>query len=253
MTAVNSVKVLKYQILIFRVFGIWPPKTPTIISRLHTFVAFYVLSLGFIGTLSLSIMNVKSVKQVIDNLIISSSVILAFIKGVIIYFNKPKILSLFKILRELDDKVSDNAERKCLNIIYGHSQKMLKLFLGAYMTAWIVLVMQSFWADKEKAFWSSTTLYPHEISQNRIVFWFVLVFQAFANFCLCLVVGAADTYGVILNYLLGGHVDILAIRLQKLGFETEGKEQRTANGQKYSSTSHVDLSQNVKTYILCLE
>lgn len=254
--SVDSVKALKYQFIMFQYLGIWPPNPPTWSSHLYTFVAFYMLSAGFIGSLAASIIFVKSMKQVIDNLIVSSSVLLVVIKGIIIYFTKPKALNVLKLMRELDARVDGDDEESVLAVIYDQSGKLLKLFLGAYMTAWVALAFQSLWADKEESFWSSTALYPYEISQNKIVYWLVLMFQGFANFVECILVAAADTYGVILYHILGGHVEVLALRLKKLGFKRiVGKVEPDVitsdainDGRQYNA----GLKECVQTYIVCI-
>lgn len=247
----GSKNVLSGQILIFKFFGLWPSVNPKFYHYLHTAIAFYLLSIGFIVSLGISIAFVKSIKQAIDNLIVSSSVILAFIKGINVYFNKTKLIKLFEMLKQVDDQCSCENEIKKLQKMYLDSKILFNLFLSTYITAWIVLAFQSMWASKDKVFWSSTALYPHEINQNKIVYWLLLMFQGFANFLLVILVAATDTYGVILNHILDGHIDVLASRLEALGSDKYAHLEQSF-GKMQKRMCDFALENCVRTYFTCL-
>lgn len=248
---IDSLHILKYHILVFKAFGLWPNEPLTLKSRLHTIIAFYVLAVGFVVTLGIGIFYVHTARQVIDNLIISTSVIMALFKGAVIHINKPKFLRLFELLKKLDDTVTPKNEQAYMWAVFKQSQLLFRMFLAAYGAAWVALALQIVWSPRHKIFWSSTARYPIGISQYQLLFWMVHVFQAFANFCLCITSAACDTFGVTLNHVLGGHVEVLGLRLRQLGCEEENEREKVyPNGRK--GPIELKLIGCLRTYIRCI-
>lgn len=243
---VDSKKALNGHIAVFKVFGLWPSINPTALNHLHLICTFCFSSLGFLITLLIIIPYMNSMKQVIDNLLVSCSVFLAGVKGIIVYMKQSKLQKLFKLIQELDGQITDKNEEEKMKIILNECKNIRNIFIISYLSAWIVLLMHSVWADEEKKYWSSTYLLPFRIAHNRFVYWSVLMFQAIANLCLCLTDAMTDTYGVILGSILGGHLDVLGMKLHALGIV-----ERVVVGN--GTTVMFNLIQHIQSYKKCLK
>lgn len=193
-----------------------------------------------------SVLFVKNVNQAVDNLVMTSSLVMAGIKGVNIFLNRHRLQELFDMLDHLDKAITKEEERM-FDQIFEESRILLKMFLVAYLSAWLCLTSQIFWSNKDQILWSSTLFYPYEPLQAPSIYFTVLVYQCFSNFCICVVDSSADTYGVVLNHVLGGHVDVLGKRLQELGHSESSKDSKQLNKEARDL-----LIQCVHTYTVCL-
>lgn len=248
--SVDTSEVLALHIRIFKSVGLWPPDKRNCLNSLHMFLAFGVGAFGFSAILLGTIPYVNSIKQVVDNLMISSSVVLAAIKGIIVYYNKPKLLQLIGMLKDLDTFITKNEEKSIITVILRDCKSIANMFLAVYISAWIVLAAHSVFAvDDRTKIWSSTTLYPFEFAQLRSVYWIVLIFEALANLLLCITDGMTDTYGAILSNILGAHIDVLGQKLNSLG----GKENtlNRINAELTEAEIESELKTCVNIYVQC--
>lgn len=214
----ETINLLKPHKIAFEIIGIWSLQR-NILSCLHITFAFYFITLGFIATLFISILFVGSMKQAVDNLIVSSSTVLALIKGIIFYYKHPKHVEIYEVIGQLDRDIDlySPAEVAIMKRVNKFASILFHAYGICYIIAWFVLAIQSVFESDEKVFWSSTALYPGAIGQNRIIYWIVFVFQAFANFVLVILVFICDTYGIIVTMILSSNMDILSTRLRNLG------------------------------------
>lgn len=238
--AMDTSNLLTPHKIILQLFGIWTLQQ-NIYSRLHSSLFFFI-AIGFIATLFTSILFVGSMKQAVDNLIVSSSTILALIKGIIFYRNHSKHIQIYEILEQLDNDIDANSQVE-LNImkrVTRFSTILFRAYGTCYMIAWLVLAIQSVFESDEKVFWSSTAFWPGEIWQNRAIYWIIFAFQAFANLILVILVFTVDTYGIILAIISNGYVDIISTRLRKLGsnqMKKEGQSEETSTSQQIDDAS----------------
>lgn len=251
----DPLKVLKYQILIFKAFGLWSNKR-TIWNRLHLLFAFYFISIGFILTIITSLLFVNSMKQVVDHLIVLNSTVLAFLKGLVFYFKYTKHMQFFEIIEKLNKEI--NFQSNTESTIMKTAKKFIDIlsygFAVCYLFAWISLAIQSSFSGGEQMFWTSTAFYPGNISQNRIIYWIIFMFQGFANLVLVIATFACDTYGIIVIMMLNGYIDVLSSRLKSLGSD---KMQLDADGTSPRSSQIIDASfelvECVKIFYTCLK
>lgn len=246
--------VLKPQNFVFKAFGLWSDKR-TILNYLHVTFAFYFVSIGFILTLFTSMLFVESLKQAIDHLIVTNSTILALLKGMVFYFKYSKHLQMFEIIKKLDKEIDMQSITE-VNI-FKSVNKLTNILSGGfgacYVFAWILLAIQSVFGSSEQVFWSSTALYPGEISQNQVVFWIIFVFQGFANLALVIATFACDTYGIILIIILNGYIDVLSSRLWNLGSEKlQMNSARTVSTSSRITDASIEMIKCVKTFYTCL-
>lgn len=243
----GSYEVLKPHIWIYKNFALWPPEKPTLLYKLFSFFAIAVVYAGFPVTLLISLMFVKSMNQVVDNLVITSSLIMASVKGVNVYINQSRLKELLQMLTELDKGIKTSAERSMFDGIFAESRTLLRIFVVAYLSAWSCLASQMWWSNTDQILWSSTYLYPIDALHTKPIYLGVLAYQCFSNFCICVIDASADTYGVVLNHILGGHIEVLGTRVRELGHIVTGRKRRTKDSETMAA-----LIDCVKTYELCL-
>lgn len=257
----DSLKVLKYHVIIFKLFGLWPSENPSIWSRLHSFFVITVIFIGFPGTLFLSMTFVSSLQQVVDILVITSSLAMAGIKGVNVFYQKWKLIEIFKIIKELDRDCDYDIEKKYFTDIFKESKLLFRLFMWAYLLAWTFLGLQSVGSKRGQGLWLSTSLFPFKFAEDKTLFYIVLVHQGISNFCICIIDATVDTYAVILSHILGGHVEVLGLRLRSvcdvndmngLSKEPKSKEEDTKWTVNFDLLCIDRLRRCVEKYQMCL-
>lgn len=197
-------------------------------------------------------------KQAVDNLIVSSSSVLAFVKGITFYIKYSEHRKMFALIEQLDKEI----DMKCftevivMKRVHKFATFLNRLFAISYIFAWIVLAIQSLFGSSEQVFWSSTALYPGAIGQNYVIYWIVFIFQAYANCVLVILVFVCDSYGVITMMILNGHFDILSKRLRNLGVERRVENKHKNNFNATGSFEFVDdslkLKECIRTFYNCL-
>lgn len=213
----DSLKVLKYHVNIFKVFGLWPTQTTSIWYTFYSYAVIILILIGFPGTLLVSVIFVNSLNQIVDNLVITSSLAMAGLKGINVLIQRKNIRKLFVIIQRLDAEC-DSSKINFFDDIFKESKILLKLFMYAYLLAYTCLGSQSVWSKKGQGLWSSTYFLPFQFADNQLLYNIVFVHQAISNCIICIIDAAVDTYGVILCHILGGHIDVLGSRLKSLGY-----------------------------------
>lgn len=243
----RSFAVVEKHIWVYKIFGLWPPDHPSAWYSLFSALAIGLVYVGFPVTLGASVMFVDSMNRVVDNLVMTSSLVMAGVKGINVFLNKSNLKELFKMLDYLDSRIKTKAEEQTFEPIFDECHKLLKMFMTAYLVAWSCLTLQIFWSDTDQILWSSTLFYPFESLKTPPIYFSVLVFQCFSNFCICVVDASADTYGVVLNHILGGHIDVLGSRLRNLGYNDNVKK-----STEQELALNKELIECVKTYEVCI-
>lgn len=244
---INTQQIFNLHIRIYKIFGAWPPKNPGILNRLHMLLAHDINAIGLLVTFLVVIPFYSSIEGIAANLMISSVLIVIGIKTILIYYKKPKILQVFEIIKELDDRVTSKEEAAYLNHVIRECKIITKLFLVAYCSCWIFLVIVCIFTTAEKRLWPSTSLFPHEIAQHEWLYWIVFGFQVQFNLLLCFTAAASDTFGVFLCNILGGHLDVLGNKLRSLG--TENINVASVVNRNDSKTGRADLQSGLISLI----
>lgn len=247
----DTLKLLRPHKFLFKFFGIWLQER-NLLSFLHVSIAFYLITLVLIFTLFTSILFVSSKKQAIDNLIVSSSSVLALLKGIVFHLNYSKNLQIFKSIQKLDKDIEwrSQTETSIIARVIRAATLLFRIFAATYISAWISLLIQNILGSSEKVFWSSTALYPGEISQDRVLYWVVLIFQGLSNLELVFLVFSFDTYGFIITMILSAHFDVLTERLRNLGSK-KNIANPTTSSQLIDSTTN--LKECVKRFYVCIK
>lgn len=214
---VNTRQIFNYHIKIFKTFGIWLPKSPSHLDRLHTLLAFSGSGFLLIITIISTIPLLSSLNAIIDNLLLFSIILLVWMKGIIVLYNKPKIMELFEMFDELNRQIRDHGEEAYAVAVIRECRVVLKIIIYSYFPAVSLLALSNILSDRGEGFWLSTALYPFEFAQLQWVYWSVFIFQGITNVINCFCATALDTYGVLLCNILGCHMDVLKYKLRTMG------------------------------------
>lgn len=203
---------------VLKILGLLPPMKRSIAHYLHV-CAFYSFTILFLSTLFTSVLFISSTKQVVDNLIVSTSSISAFLRGIIFYKNSKGRIEMFKVMEELDDGICPKSglETNIMKTIHRRARTLFRMFLTCYCMAVIFLWIQSFYGKKNEIFWTSTTLYPERINQIKSLYWIFYFVQGFGTTMITILSCILDTYQFMLLMILNGHINVLFHRLKKIG------------------------------------
>lgn len=214
-----SVDPLKLHVAIFRWCGFWPHENGSCLYDCWSVIFSVVVAIGFPLTQLVCVAFVDSMDKIVEHLVLSSTVVMASVKGFNVLIQKRKLVRMFSILDEMDENVAiDKAKYiKIFKNVAKRSRMMNSAFLAAYITSWSILVLQVIFSRVENREWSSTYLYPSAYWRQPSIYWSVLIFQAVSNLILVIEDAAVDTYAVVLLDILGGHIDALKIQLREFG------------------------------------
>lgn len=206
---------LKYHILMFRICGLWSYKNSSWLYDCWTMIFSVVVAICFPLTQLACVLFVETVDEIVEHLILSSTVAMVSVKAFNVLIQKRKLVQLFDDLKSMDENVAiesgkyreifENVSKKC--------NFLSQSFFGAYIMSWSILFLQIFISKVEDRGWWSTHLFPSPFLQQPLVYWSGMVYQAASNLIICTFAAAADTYVVVLINILVGHIDALKVQL----------------------------------------
>lgn len=220
----DSRLVLKWHIRVFKLCGLWPPEGGSILYSI--WVVFFTLTvyIGFPISQLISVLWIDSVNAAVDNLIITSSVIMAVVKGLNVLAKKKTFVELLHLMKELDSTVTPAEHNRIFKRKFLVSDGLILLFCVSYIGSWTCIVIQVIMSDPEHRLWSSTYLYPSDFLHHSGIYLGGIIFQSISNFLVVIVDIVADTYGASLLHVLDGHIEILSEHLQALGKDCDKTE-----------------------------
>lgn len=222
-----SLDILKNHIIIFRYCGFWPDEKSSWLYVCWSIIYTAIVCICFPISQLVCVFFVDSVDAIVDHLLLTSTLIMASVKGINVMVQKRKLVQLFNTLNAMDENVAveNRKYEEIFQPIMKNSQQLNKICFGAYLSSWIILVMQVIFssADKRGGGWSSTHFYPSAFLRQQSIYVNGLFYQAASNLLIIVMVGAADTYPIILLNILSGHIDVLKIQLQEFDASEELK------------------------------
>lgn len=210
------------HVKVLRVLGLLAPMNRSIIHYFHVSILFYFSTILFLSTLFTSVLFISSTKQVVDNLIVTTSSLSAFLRGIIFYTNSKERIEMFIVMKELDNGISSKTgfEKNIINSVHRRARTLFRMFLTCYCMAVGFLWVQSFYGKKNEIFWSSTTLYPNGINKIQSIYWIVYLVQGLGTTMMTILSCFLDSYQFMLLIILNGHTDVFVHRLGKIGTKT---------------------------------
>lgn len=236
----DSLQVLENHIFGFKLGGLWPGKDASVFYHIYSYLLFIVVDLGFPLSQIVCVFFVGSVEEVVDHLVLTSTVWMASFKALNVYFHQSSLQELFEVLKRLDKNVKLPSDQRRFEAIFSFSRHLVIVSFFFYLSAWVCIALQVIFSPPEKVVWTSTLLYPYRWAQGATIYKVGLAFQAASNLYLCSFDALLDTYGVILLNILGGHIDALSSRMRAIGQAVTGKK------------AYAELVDCIRSYELCL-
>lgn len=166
------------------------------------------------------VLYVDSVDEIVDHLLITSSVVIAAMKGINVLVKQKQFIKLLQLMKEMDQVTTNEQEQKNFSKIFRNSKRIWNIFLFNYAASWSCVALQTIMSPPEKRLWSSTYLVTIDWLHHPFIYIGGYIYQAMSNFCLVFIDIAVDTYAPSLFLILGGHLDVLGNQLQTLGKNT---------------------------------
>lgn len=250
----DSTNIFKNHEILLGFFGLWPPPKRTLAQFLRISIFFYALCITFLSTLAVSSFYIASTKQAVDNLIVSTSSLSAFLRGIIFYYNESKRVEMFGVIAELDKKIqkSSRIEINIINTAKRTATILFRCFSICYAMAIMFLTIQNLLGKRREVYWTSTTLLPYGISENELLYWFVFALQGLGNITSTVLSCFLDTYTCMLMIIFNGHADIMFHRFQNVGKNDETKSESISQGAKMNNNDEMDkLIVQIQTSQIC--
>lgn len=249
-----STNIFKPHERVLKVLGLWPPKKKNIIHYLHLTI-FCLIIILFLATLFTSMLFISSTKQIVDNLIVSSSSISAFLRGILFYKFNGKRIKMFKAIEKFDDGIQLNlkAEVNVMEKLRKNALLLFRVFLMCYCMACGFLGVQSLFGKRDEVFWSSTTLYPNGINENQWLYWIIFMLQAIGTSTMTILSCILDTYTFMIIMILCSYTDILAVRLNKIGNSNDFKDDQNKISKWNELSAINELKEHIKTFQLYIQ
>lgn len=237
----NSQTAITYHIRAFKVCGMWLLGNSSLLYRLWSFIYSLFVCIIFPISAVICVFFADSVEVFVDHLFISSTFIMAAIKGFNVFVKLKTFSQLFQLMSELDETITPEEHQKIFLPIFKQSNGLFLFFCGNYGASWLFILFQVLASSPEKRMWSSTYLYPIEFLHHPTIYMGGIVFQGIANFLLVIFGIALDSYPASLLHVLSGHISVLGNRMSNIA---DCKKRHDSFGEKQ------ELITNCKRYIL---
>lgn len=232
---------LKPIILVSRISGMWPPMKKSCPYYLLTLIVFICIGIGCPFTQVMNVMFVDSVTDVMDQCLISITMIASTWKGVNLLMHHGKIREIFNLHREMLS-YTNKKENGRFQLLVMNNVRLFYFFVGMYMCGWTGVCCQTIFSTPEKRLWPSTFFMPFDFAKIPAVYLGVLFYQGLSEVLFCVWNAMQDTYPIIMVLMLCEHVDQLQQRVMSLGI----KKKKMQNGRESRLVSEVEYYEELK-------
>lgn len=218
----DSLSVVKNPFRILQLSGVWYPIEPSNFVRylfsLWTLVNVFVFNIAFTLIEVSNTFYTNSIDEMVDHLMITSTIFVTILKAINVLLHRKSILELFDLIRELDNDV-ESMHRKIFIPVLKISKFLFYAFLISYLCSLSLVFLQTIFSEPQDRLYSSTHFYSNEVLHVPSIYNGVLIFQMIANGSSCFMDIGLDVYGIILIFVLCGHIDVLRKQFLSLGSE----------------------------------
>lgn len=218
----DSLSVVRNPFQILQLSGVWCPEKPTKLVRycfsLWTIVNVFGLNIAFTLIEVSNTFYINSIDEMVDHLMITSTIFVTILKAINVLVHRKSILELFDLIRELDYDI-EPVHHKIFIPVLKISKFLFYAFLVSYLSCVSLVFVQIIFSEPQDRLYSSTHFYPNEFLHATGIYNGVLLFQVIANGTSCFMDIGLDIYGIILIFVLYGHIDVLREQFLNLGSE----------------------------------
>lgn len=209
----NSINVLNWHMRVFKLTGLSPTNS-SILYTIWTHFCILTIFTGYPLSQLIAVFYVDSVSAAVDHLVMTSTVVMAAIKGLNVLVKRKTLIELFNLMADLDVTVTTEQHETVFKHKFIESDRLFLLFCVNYVGSWICVGFQTLLSEPEHRLYSSTYYFSNEFLNQRNIYVGVMIYQAIANFVMVFVDIAVDTYGASLLHVVGGHIDVLNQQLE---------------------------------------
>lgn len=196
--------------------GMWPPLRRKGFYYILSFVVFFGIGVGCPATQLMNMAFVDSITDVMDQCLISITMIASAWKGFNMFMQSDRIREIFRLHRDMLEH-TNKIERERFRILSVNNTRLYYFFIAMYMCGWTGVCFQTIFSSPEKRLWPSTYFLPFEFAKYRAVYLGGLLYQGLSEVLFCIWNALQDTYPIIMILMLYEHVDQLQKRIKKLG------------------------------------
>lgn len=216
---VNSFySVTKINWFLWRALGVFPTKKYSNLYKLYTISIIIVISICYPLTLGIELFRQKSIKDVIENMATNATVCVCSIKLGIRFWKTKEIFEIAELLKPLDKRIQDSTEIHEIEIIKRNVKNMKIVYAISYMSVMVLgglalifltekrLMYPAYFPFDWKRFYVPVILYQY----------LGISYQVWINF-------ANDSFSPTMLCLLSGHMKILCLRIERIGYNSDLK------------------------------
>lgn len=222
MSTQQSMNVMKYHILVWKICGVWPPDHKPLWYTFYSIILFGIVFAIFPSLIVLNLFIVTNLNGVIETLLPCSTCALASIKAYLIYQNRKELVNLFDIIRQLDAAVKTEEERNLIGKALKESKQLIILFSFLYYGGVNSAFLLAFLSKDTILMWPSW--FPFSYENNMTLYNCIIFYQYISSLFVAIIDTSADLYGSCLNKVLRAHLEVLGMQLETLGFAHNDKE-----------------------------
>lgn len=227
----DSSTVIKYQMKIFKIFGLRPSDSSNIFLFIWSFIVFILAGLGLVISQGISMLFASSLNDFIEQLLLFCTTSTVALKIIVFYFNQKSLTKVLLILRESDKNIKTGQDFDMMNDVYKICSRITTFYTIVYCGTISSMFCQLPFLAREELTWKSTSLLPYQCAKDPKVYYGVLISQAVGNTINCSISWAIDTYGLLLTLLLSKHFEILGSHFEN--FDSNSEKVRLIDCLKY--------------------
>lgn len=215
MSKINPIYTIKHHLLLFHAYGVWPYENSTIFYHIGSILLHVFVSTPYLLTLLISVFTLENLEQIVQVLYILLTVLGVMFKITNLGFNQQGMKMIVNQMRvELNMETVEEFE------IWTTTSKQLNFLNKTYLVSAltcgaIIMFSPIFTTERTLPFRVYVPLMDWRT--NNIHYAFIYVFQIVATSIHCSFCVMFDTFPSSLMCMLGIKLDLIGLRLKRLG------------------------------------
>lgn len=235
---------MKIHVLIWKLCGCWNWDERPALYPLYAFFIFFLFYFIFPLGMFVQFAFTKTLLEKIQVLCIAFTCFCG-VKLWLVMRNRPLILKMFDIMDKLDEQIV--SEEFQVIVMKGVRRAQLINVIGCTVNciATCVLYVAKVFGNEEKLLiWPSYV--PFEYRDNEVLFQGILAYQFISSMWVSAVHATLDAIGGSYYSLLGAHLEVLDLRMSRLGIDDD-------DIAYFGSTKRINSTKNLNEYTKMLE
>lgn len=241
----SSYSALKWHFLNWKVQGCCPMEYKgykQVLYNIHVATYQFLLGLYYPVSLVLGLFTLNSLQEVLENIAIIFTELILTTKCFFVWVHHNRIYKIAEISRALDKKAKENAdEQEILKKFLASYRRYLKIYFVSYSFVIVFAGISIFMYTEKRLFYPAYL--PFNWKANNFVYFLAIFYQYFAWVLQVYENLFVDTYAGIVIHLLSSHMEVLSLRISKIGHSENCS----------SENAHKQLKEAIKDHKTLLE